>query len=125
MAHIPKLLLSERRDSVGLPIEILVGGNHYWKIVKDSPPWRISRSLVLLPSRLRWVLRGNRSVISANVTAINFLHLERPGPLPETEIKRFWDLKTIGNAAHQEELRDKKDSAVLLAFRDSFRIEDS
>jgi len=72
MTLIPKIQLSEPRDSEDVPIEILVGSDHYWKIVKDSPPWRISPSLVLLPSRLGWILSGNRSVISVNVAAVNF-----------------------------------------------------
>ena len=125
MTHIPKLQFADPRESEDLPIENLVGGYQYWKIVTDSPPWRISPSLVLIPSRLRWVLCGNRSGISVNVAVVNLLQLEGPCPIPETEIKRFWDLETIGIAAHQEELRDKKDSVVLQPFRDSFRIEDS
>jgi len=60
--------------------------------------------LVLLPSRLRWVLSGNRSVILVIVAAENLLHLEGLGPLPEAEIKQFCDLETIGIAAHQDEL---------------------
>ena len=93
MTHTPKLQFADPREQEDLPIEILVGGDHYWKIVKDSPPLRISPSVVLLPSNLGWILSGNRSGISANVAAVNFLHLQSPGPLPETEIKRFWDIK--------------------------------
>jgi hypothetical protein len=95
LTHIPKLQFADPREQEDLPIELLVGGDHYWKIVKDGPPWRISPSLVLLPSKLGWVLSGNRSGISVNVAAVNFLHLEGPGPLPETEIKRFWELETV------------------------------
>jgi hypothetical protein len=125
MTHILKLQLSDPREQEDLSIEILVGGDHYWRIVKDSPPWRISPSVVLLYSRLGWVLSGNGSGISINVIAVNFLHLQGPGPLPETEITRFWDLVTIGIKAHQVELWNTKDSAVLQAFHDPFRIEDS
>jgi hypothetical protein len=104
-------------------MEILVGGDHYRKIVKDGPPWRLSPSVVLLPSRFGWILSGNRSGISVNVAAVNFLRTEGPGPLTETEIKRFWDLETIGITAHQDKLWDTKDSAVLQDFHNSFRIE--
>ena len=79
--HIPKLQFADPRESEDLPIEILVRGNHYRKTVKDSPPWHISPSLVLLPSRLGWVLSGNRSGISVNVATVNLLHLEGPSPL--------------------------------------------
>ena len=123
--HTPKLQFADPREQEDLPIEILIGGDHYWKIVKDSPPLRISPSLVLLPSKLGWILSGNRSGVSTNVAAVNLLPLESPVPLPETEIKRFWDLETIGITPHQDKLWDTKDSAILQAFHDSFRIEEN
>ena len=91
--------------------------------MNDSPSWRISPSIVLLPSSLGRILSGNRSDISVNVAAFNLLNLERAGPLPETEIKRFWDLETIGIKAHQDKWRNTKDAAVLHAFQDTFRME--
>ena len=123
--HAHKLQFVDPREQEDLPIEILVGGDLYWKIVKDGPPLRISPSVVLLPSNLGWILSGNRSGISASMTAVNFLHLENPGPLPETEIKRFWDLETIGITAHQDKGWDAKESTVLQAFHDSFKTENS
>jgi len=78
---------------------------------------------VLLPSNLGWILSGNRSRITANVAAVNFLHLEYPGPLPETEIKQFWNLETIGITAHQEREWKSKDSNFVRDFHDSFRTE--
>ena len=41
----PKTFLQE-----DIPVEILIGGNHYWKVVKDSSPIYISISAVLVPS---------------------------------------------------------------------------
>ena len=84
--------------------------------MKDSPPLRISPSVVLLPSNLGFG-------ISANVAAVNFLHLENPGALPETEIKQFWNLETIGITAHQDREWNSKDSNVLRDIHDSFRTE--
>jgi hypothetical protein len=92
MMHTPELQLADPFEKDDFPTEILVARGHYSKIVNDSPPWRISLPIVLLPSRLGWILSVNRSGISVNVAAFNLLKIERPGPLPETEIKRFWDL---------------------------------
>jgi hypothetical protein len=69
------------------------------------------------------MLSGNRSGISANVAVVNFLQLENPAPLPETEIKRSWDLETIGITAHQDKEWNTKDSNILQAFHDSSRTE--
>jgi len=118
--HTPKLQFADPKEQEDLPIQILVGSDHYWKIVKDSPPLRISPSVLLQPSNLGWILSGNRSGISAN-----FLHQENPGPLQETAIKWFWDLETIGITAHQDKGWDTKYSTFLQAFHDSFRTEDS
>jgi len=45
MTHIPKLQLADPREQEDLPTEMLIGGDHYWKIVKDSPPWCLSPSI--------------------------------------------------------------------------------
>jgi hypothetical protein len=49
MTHAHKLQFADPGEHEDLPIEILVGCDHYWKIVKDGPPLRISPSVVLLP----------------------------------------------------------------------------
>ena len=123
--HTPKVQFADPREQEDLPIGILVGSDHYWKIVKDSTPLRISPSVLLLPSNLEWILSGNLSGISANVAPVNFLHLENPGPLPEREIRGFWDLETIGITANREKEWNTKDPKVLQAFHDSFGRESS
>ena len=124
MTNTPKLQLADPREQEDLPIEILVGGEQYWRDVTDSTPLRISPSLVL-PSKLGRILSGSRYGVSANVAAVNFLHLGGPTPLPDTEIKKFWDLETLGITAHQGKSWDTKDSVFLQAFHDSFRVEDN
>jgi len=53
LAHTRKQRLAEPPgDSENLPVEILIGGDHHWEIVKDTPPLRLSPSVVLLPSTL-------------------------------------------------------------------------
>jgi len=84
--------------------------------VRDSPPLRISPSIVLLPLKLGWILSGNRSGISASWAAINLLHAGNPGLLPEPEIKRFWELETIGITPHQDRELNNKDSDYLETF---------
>jgi hypothetical protein len=54
--------LADPKDtSPDLPIQVLIGGDHYWKLIRDTPPIRISPSLVLLPSALGWIPSGIRS----------------------------------------------------------------
>jgi len=78
---------------------------------------------VLLSSNFGWILSGNQTVISTNVVAVHFLLSESHASLPDVEVKRFWDLETIGITAHQERGWDSKDSSTPQALHNSFRTE--
>ena len=53
LAHARKLQLADPPgDPENLLIEIVIGGDHYWEIVKDTSPIRLSPSGVLLLSKL-------------------------------------------------------------------------
>ena len=72
-------LADPKTDSLeDLPVEVLIGGDSYWKIVEDSPPIRLSESLVLIPSIFSWILSGNRSGARVNSTTVNFVLADRP-----------------------------------------------
>jgi hypothetical protein len=61
-----KLQMADRMTSHNLPIEVLIGGEHYWKIIKNTSP-----SLVLLPSIFGWILSGNRTGVTVHQVSIN------------------------------------------------------
>jgi len=54
-----------REGERDLPIEVLIGGDNYWRIVKDVSTIRLSPSLVLRPKTFGWILNGNRTGITA------------------------------------------------------------
>jgi hypothetical protein len=54
-----------------LALEILIGGESYWKIVKNTSPISISEFLVLIPSIFDWILSGNRFEARVNSTKVN------------------------------------------------------
>jgi len=57
-----KLPLADTKESSpDLPIEILIGGDHYWKLVKDTHPISMSPSLVLIPSIFGWIRDGEQN----------------------------------------------------------------
>ena len=74
----PKTVLQE-----DLPVAFLIGGDSYWKVMKVSPPIRLSGSLVLIPSIFGWVLSGNRSGPRVKSTTVNFLHSDQPDWPPD------------------------------------------
>ena len=54
-------LADSKESSPDLPIEILIGGDHYWKLVKDTHPISMSPSLVLIPSIFGWIRDGEQN----------------------------------------------------------------
>ncbi|KAJ4447846.1 hypothetical protein ANN_09854 [Periplaneta americana] len=80
LVHTRKLQLADPKDhteDMTLPIKILIGSDHYWKVVKDSSPIRILPTMVLIPSKLGWILSGNRSGITIGSAIVNYIHSEQ------------------------------------------------
>jgi hypothetical protein len=125
LAHTRKLQLADPKDDPeeDLPIEILIGGDHYWKIVKDSSPIRISALVVLIPSKLGWILSGKRSGITVNSTVVNYINLDQTFLPPDDAFRYFWELETIGITADQEKTLCVKNLALLQEFQDSYRTD--
>jgi len=120
MAQTRKIKLADpwegERD---LPIEVLIGGDLYWRIRKDASTIRLSSSLVLLHTKFGWILTGNRTGISANESMVNHINLEHL----DNDLRRFWDLETIGISTNQQKSLTAGDSQIQQEFRDSYRIE--
>jgi uncharacterized membrane protein len=70
-------LANPKDDSEGLPTEILNGGDHYRKIVKDTTPIRVSPSVVLLPSKLGWDFSGNNPAIAVISFIVTYVNLQQ------------------------------------------------
>jgi len=107
-----------------IPVEILIGGDYYWKIVKDSSPIRISTSTVLVPSTFGWILSGNRSGAHVNSAVVNFINSDQAFRPSDDELRSFWDLETIGIYANHDRSLSVKDSKILAEFRASYHVED-
>jgi hypothetical protein len=121
MAQTHKIQLADPREGErDLPIEVLIGGDHYWRRVKDAFTIHLSSSLVLLSSKFGWILTGNRTAITANKIMVNLISLEPS----DNDLRRFWDLETIGITPNQQKPLTAGDSQILQDFRDSYHIED-
>jgi hypothetical protein len=80
MAQAGKIQLADPRagqQERDISIEVLIGGDCYWRIVKDASTIRLSSSLVLLPTKFGWFLTGNRTGITANQIMANHITLEK------------------------------------------------
>lgn len=125
LAQTRKLQLADpKTDSKeDLPVEILIGGDFYWRIVKVNSPIRTSSSTVLIPSIFGWILSGSRSGISVNSAAVNFINIDEPSVPMNSEIRHFWDLEIMGITDNPSRALNTEDSAILEEFRTSFRVE--
>ena len=120
MAQTRKIQLADPRGERDLSIEVLVGGDYYWRIVKDASTIRLSSSLGLLPTTFGCILTGNRTGITANQIMVNHITLEQS----DNDLRRFWDLETIGILPSQEKPLPTEHSQILQEFLDSYRIKD-
>ena len=89
------------------------------RIIKDASTIRLSSSLVLLPTNFGWILTGNRKGITAKEIMVNHINLEHQ----DNDLRRFWEIETIGITPNQQKPLTAGDSQVLQVFRDSYCIE--
>jgi hypothetical protein len=115
MAQTRKIQSERERD---IPIEVLIGREYYWRIVKDASTIHLTSLLVLLPTTFGWILTGNRTGITANQTMVNYIILEHS----DNELRNFVNLETIGNTPCQEKSLTAGDSRMLQEFSDSYHI---
>ena len=126
LAHACKLQLADPKthSQEDLPVEILIRGDHYMEIVKDSPPIRILMSAELVPTAFGWILSGNRSGTHVKSAAANPFNLEENFTPSEDDFKRFWDLETIGISENHNRSLSVEDSKLIEVFQTSFHKED-
>ena len=111
-------------DSENLPIEILIGDDQYWKIVKETSPIRLSPSVVLLPSKLGWILSGNRSAITVSSIMVNNVNLDQSPFTADDVVRCFGDLENLGITDKQDKSLNARDTALLRGFHASYSLED-
>jgi hypothetical protein len=76
-------------------VDILIGLDLYWKLMRPQSVRQIG-GLVAQESAFGWILSGsfpNHSGSSTGEASPQLMCLEE---VPETELRRFWDLESIG-----------------------------
>jgi len=88
--------------------------------VKNPSTIRLSPSQGLLPTKICWILSGNRKDIIANEMTVNHKTLEHL----DNDLGRCCELETIGITPNQQKPLSAGDSQILQHFRDSYHIKD-
>jgi len=120
-----KMKLADPQNTKDLPIEILIGADLYWKIVKSEAPVRLSDSFVLIPSKFGWIVSGNRALTCVQrptTSSVNFVNTEISYLNLDENVRSFWDLETLGINATQDRKMSNHDSDTLKWFNDSYKI---
>lgn len=110
-------------DHDDLPIELLIGGDFYWHLVRAEQPVRISASLALIPSTLGWIMSGNRTSVTVNSVSVNHICLATDNPSDAT-IRSLWDLETIGIRESQDTTHSERNLHILDDVHASFRLDE-
>lgn len=106
--------LADQHSSGTLKIDLLIGLDFYWQLL-DGPVVRLPEGPVLHGSAFGYVLSGKCVAKSVACVSMQLLNLV---DLPESLVKGFWDLDSIGVCPEQEE------GAELKKFEESVRFVD-
>ena len=103
--HLRGLDLADSADGgSGLPVDILVGCDHYWDLVTGSI-CRSEKGPTAIHTKLGWVLSGPTSSSSSGLCSsacITTTHLLRVGDQPAEstrladQLRSFWELESLG-----------------------------
>jgi hypothetical protein len=115
-------LADPKDDHDILPIEILIGGDHNWKIIKNATLVRLSQSLMLIPSKLGWILSGNRTGITVSTAVLNHIESDHEVPHSDNTFRCLWDLDVIGITPDQGRSLSAKDFHSLHRIEDNRRV---
>nr|XP_042897565.1 uncharacterized protein LOC122269298 [Parasteatoda tepidariorum] len=123
MAHKKKFKLADPNDTLqDMPIEVLIGADFYWTVVNSEIPFRLSETIVLIPSIFGWILSGSRSHTSvASLSSVHNISITSPYILDD-QVRKFWDLDTLGIKAMQDKEMSIRNSEILEDFRSSYEV---
>ncbi|XP_035230185.1 uncharacterized protein LOC118202139 [Stegodyphus dumicola] len=121
-----RLRIADPPDDSSLPIEILIGGDHYWQIVSTEAPIKLSESFVMVPSVFGWVLSGTRTHTTiAEKTSVHQVCVQVKTDCLNDQVRRFWELDSIGIQDAQKRKMTTRDEEILSEFHKTYNTEDN
>nr|XP_042912776.1 uncharacterized protein LOC107436914 [Parasteatoda tepidariorum] len=122
-AHKKIIRLADPNDTMQeRPIEVLIGADFYWTVVNSEIPFRLSETIVLIPSVFGWILSGSRSHTSvASLSSVHNISIKLPYTLDD-QVRKFWDLDTLGIKVMQDREMSIRSSEILEDFCSSYEV---
>ncbi|XP_035204601.1 uncharacterized protein LOC118179538, partial [Stegodyphus dumicola] len=123
-----RLRIADPPDDSSLPIEILIGGDHYWQIVSTEAPIKLSESFVMVPSVFGWVLSGTRTHTTiAEKTSVHQVCVQVKTDCLNDQVRRFWELDSIGiqDAQKRKRMTTRDEEEILSEFHKTYNTEDN
>ena len=106
---------------------VLIGGDHYWKIVTGKLE-RLSESLVALDSKFGWLIQGTVSMLNVTTetepTDVGTLHVSvgLDEKINHT-LRSFWEIESIGIMNEKESLKSNEEALQLFEKTVQFKEE--
>ena len=113
--HLMHLDLADSHGDVGdITIDILIGCDHYWKLVTGE----VIRGPTAMCTKLGWVLSGPTCDSDNPTTAVNLIttHTLRTDSIEEgmdVTLKRFWELESLGIRSDENSVYDEFQDSII------------
>jgi hypothetical protein len=111
-------LAEQHSDSDEVNIDILVGLDCYWEVVKGTTRRLLGSNLVALETVFGWVLSGKLEEPAESTVSPQWLCLN---DIPEVVVRRFWELDSLGICSRGSADTSNK---VLDEFNSSVQFKD-
>lgn len=107
--HLRDLKLADPADPDDLlNVDLLIGSDHYWRLVTGRVRWGRNGPMAI-ETKCGWILSGpmETQFTSANLT-LSVTHTLKidASPLFDDQLKRFWDLETLGISLDEASVYD-------------------
>ena len=117
--HLKQYTLAENTKTVEKSIDVLIGGDFYWKLMTGEIQ-KDKSGLTLLKSLFGYVLSGPMkfSEYSNNIVSTHVMKIvceSREDKLLSEEVKNFWKLETIGIKEDEQSVYDKFNDEIEFA----------
>ena len=126
--HLHNLKLADSGSGT-LDIDILVGNDHYWDIVTGEII-RSSSGPTAVNSKLGWILSGptgqfelptNTNLVHTMKVDLN-LHRQTAESTLDDQVKRFWDLETLGIKENEKSIIDEVVEQITLNNQNRYEV---
>ncbi|GFR25880.1 integrase catalytic domain-containing protein [Trichonephila clavata] len=121
-----KLILADPPEDSNLPMELLIGGDFYWHVVKTKSSNKVEDSFVMIPSIFGWVLSGSRTHTTiTHDPEVHHVSVQISGDRLDNQVRCSWELDSIGIIDTQIKRKTVREKEIMAEFSKTYQTEDN